>query len=122
MARNVESPAAGSTISSQPSTPLKRGPGRPRGSKNKYTKYATPGDGDSPIVQRPVGRPRKDQELSTPTRDPVTFPKHQSLMQTGPFPALGTNTTQNQGPLKAASENQENIDPQKSNVSPLLPG
>ena len=78
-----------------PETPVKRGPGRPKGSTNKNKPPALNPDG-TPIPKRPVGRPRKIVDPNAPVKpkNPVGRPRKHPLPVTQA--ASDTSTAQQQ--------------------------
>lgn len=84
------------------SAPIKRGPGRPKGSTNKNKAPAQNPDG-TPIQKRPVGRPRKEVDPNAPVKpkNPVGRPRKHPLPTTNPpvviTPASVENNSANVG-------------------------
>lgn len=71
--------------SNSPAAPVKRGPGRPKGSTNK-NKTPVLGPDGNPVPKRPVGRPRKEVDPNAPVKpkNPVGRPrKHPQPSPTG---------------------------------------
>jgi hypothetical protein len=78
--------------------PVKRGPGRPKGSTNKNKPPQLNPDG-TPIPKRPVGRPRKEVDPNAPVKpkNPVGRPRKH------PLPPDSNNPTPNVRPTQSSS-------------------
>ena len=78
--------------------PVKRGPGRPKGSTNKNKPPQLDPDGN-PIPKRPVGRPRKEVDPNAPVKpkNPVGRPRKH------PLPPDSDNPTENVRPAQSSS-------------------
>ena len=78
--------------------PVKRGPGRPKGSTNKNKPPQLNPDG-TPVPKRPVGRPRKDADPNIPVKpkNPVGRPRKH------PLPPNSSNPTPNVRPAQVSA-------------------
>ncbi|KAG8825584.1 hypothetical protein FRC17_008614 [Serendipita sp. 399] len=99
---NGSASATNQTIPGAPVTPMKRGPGRPKGSTNKNKQPSLNPDG-TPIPKRPVGRPRKEVDPNAPLKpkNPVGRPRKHPLPSSQATPTLSVQPQQpnpNDGP------------------------
>ncbi|KAG9042957.1 hypothetical protein FS842_001949, partial [Serendipita sp. 407] len=128
---NGSSSATNQSISGNPTTPVKRGPGRPKGSTNKNKQPALSSDG-TPIPKRPVGRPRKEVDPNAPMKpkNPVGRPrKHPLPASQSTTPSLTVQPqqqqqhgepTQEEGQMRNVfSSGYGNMYPQKQPTPPI---
>ena len=92
---------AGAAATASASAPVKRGPGRPKGSGLK-TKYVDPNA--PPPVKRPVGRPRKDGlPAGSVPRPNTTSTRKRRVAAPGEFAATAPDANAQQTPQPSAS-------------------
>lgn len=97
----IHAPAVSATVQSAPDgmineeMPVKRGPGRPKGSTNKNKPPQLGPDGN-PIPKRPVGRPRKEVDPNAPVKpkNPVGRPRKHPLPPDSDNQTANGQTTQ----------------------------
>lgn len=87
--------------------PVKRGPGRPKGSTNKNKPPQLNPDG-TPIPKRPVGRPRKEVDPNAPVKpkNPVGRPRKHPLPSDSNNPTPSTRPAQSSASTSAPTSAQ----------------
>lgn len=88
-------------------SPVKRGPGRPKGSTNKNKPPQLNPDG-TPIPKRPVGRPKKEVDPNAPVKpkNPVGRPRKHPLLSVSENPTPSVRPAQPSASTSAPKSTQ----------------